>query len=63
MPCRYCHRRGYGSEVNGIDESAAKTIPGYIGAIEINDPSQTIQGHVVVAAETMAAVLKAAKGG
>ena len=51
----------YGSRVNGIDESAAKTIPGYIGAIEINDPSQTIQGHVVVAAETMAAVLKAAK--
>ena len=51
----------YGSTVNGIDESAAKTIPGYIGAIEINDPSQTVQGHVVVAAETMAAVLKAAK--
>ena len=51
----------YGSKVNGIDESAAKTIPGYIGAIEINDPSQTVQGHVVVAAETMAAVLKAAK--
>jgi len=51
----------YGSKVNGIDESAAKTIPGYIGAIEINDPSQTIQGHVVVAAETMAAVLKAVK--
>ena len=51
----------YGSKVNGIDESAAKTIPGYIGAIEINDPSQTVQGHVVVAAETMASVLKAAK--
>ena len=51
----------YGSKVNGIDESAAKTIPGYIGAIEINDPSQTVQGHVVVAAETMAAVLKAAR--
>ncbi len=51
----------YGSKVNGIDESAAKTIPGYIGAIEINDPSKTVQGHVVVAAETMAAVLKAAR--
>ena len=51
----------YGSKVNGIDESAAKTILGYIGAIEINDPSQTVQGHVVVAAETMAAVLKAAR--
>ncbi len=51
----------YGSKVNGIDESTAKTIPGYIGAIEINDPSQTVQGHVVVAAETMASVLKAAK--
>ena len=51
----------YGSKVKAIDESAAKTIPGYIGAIEINDPSQTVQGHVVVAAETMAAALKAAK--
>ncbi len=51
----------YGSKVNGIDESAAKTILGYIGAIEINDPSQTVQGHVVVAAETMAAVLKAVR--
>ena len=51
----------YGSKVKAIDESAAKTIPGYIGAIEINDPSQTVQGHVVVAAETMSAALKAVK--
>ena len=51
----------HGSKVKAIDESAAKTIPGYIGAIEINDPSQTVQGHVVVAAETMSAALKAVK--
>ncbi|MEC8003115.1 MAG: molybdopterin cofactor-binding domain-containing protein, partial [Pseudomonadota bacterium] len=51
----------YGSTVNAIDESAAKTIPGYIGAIPINDPSQTVQGCVVVAAETLPAAMKAAK--
>ncbi len=51
----------YGSTVNAIDESAAKTIPGYIGAIAINDPSQTVQGCVVVAAETLPAAIKAVK--
>ena len=51
----------YGSTVNAIDDSAAKTIPGYIGAIAINDPSQTVQGCVVVAAETLPAAMKAAK--
>jgi hypothetical protein len=44
-----------------IDERAAKSIDGYIGAIEIKDPSQTVQACVVVAAETMPAALKAAK--
>ena len=51
----------YGSTVNAVDDSAAKTIPGYIGAIAINDPSQTVQGCVVVAAETLPAAMKAAK--
>mgnify|MGYP002793058429 FL=1 len=51
----------YGSTVLSIDESAAKTIDGYIGALRINDPSETVQGCVVVAAETMPAVLKAVK--
>ena len=51
----------YGSTVNSIDDSAAKAIPGYIGAIPINDPSNTVQGCVVVAAETLPAAMKAAK--
>ncbi|MDB2313678.1 molybdopterin-dependent oxidoreductase [Luminiphilus sp.] len=51
----------YGSSVVAIDDSAAKSIAGYIGAVQINDPTQTVQGCVVVAAETMPAALKAAK--
>ena len=51
----------YGSQVVQIDERAAKSIDGYIGAIEIKDPSQTVQACVVLAAETMPAALKAAK--
>ena len=51
----------YGSAVNSIDDSAAKSIPGYVGAITINDPSNTVQGCVVVAAETLPAAMKAAK--
>ncbi|MDG1655043.1 MAG: molybdopterin-dependent oxidoreductase, partial [Luminiphilus sp.] len=51
----------YGSQVVAIDDSAAKSIAGYIGAVQINDPSQTVQACVVVAAETMPAALKAAK--
>ena len=51
----------YGSKVLSIDESAAQSIDGYIGAMEIKDPSQTVQACVVVAAETMPAAMKAAK--
>ena len=50
-----------GSKVNAIDESAEKTIPDCIGAIPINDPSQTIQGCAVVAAKTLPAAMKFAK--
>ena len=51
----------YGSRIMAIDDAAAKSIAGYIGAVQINDPTQTVQGCVVVAAETMPAALKAAK--
>lgn len=51
----------YGSKVLNIDESAAQSIDGYIGAMEIKDPSQTVQACVVVAAETMPAAMKASK--
>ena len=51
----------YGSAVRGIDESAAESLPGYIGAVLIEDPTSTLQGWVVVAAETMPVALKAAR--
>ena len=51
----------YGAQVRGIDESAAESLPGYLGAVLIEDPTSTLQGWVVVAAETMPVALKAAK--
>ena len=51
----------YGSTVLSIDESAAKTIDGYIVSLRITDPSATVQGCVGVASATMPAVLKAVK--
>jgi CO/xanthine dehydrogenase Mo-binding subunit len=51
----------YGSKVLGIDESAATSLPGYLGALPIEDPTDTLQGWVVVAAETMPIALKAAR--
>ena len=54
-------RTRYGSTVNAIDESVAKVISGYISAIPVNDPSQTVHGCVTVAAETLPAAIKATK--
>ena len=51
----------YGAQVRGIDESAAESLPGYLGAVLIQDPTSTLQGWVVVAAETMPVALKAAR--
>jgi isoquinoline 1-oxidoreductase beta subunit len=51
----------YGAQVRGIDESAAESLPGYLGAVLIEDPTSTLQGWVVVAAETMPVALKAAR--
>lgn len=51
----------YGSAVRGIDESVAESLPGYIGAVLIEDPTSTLEGWVVVAAETMPIALKAAR--
>ena len=51
----------YGAQVRGIDESAAESLPGYLGVVRIEDPTSTLQGWVVVAAETMPVALKAAK--
>ena len=51
----------YGAQVRGIDESAAESLPGYLGAVLIEDPTSTLQGWVVVAAEIMPVALKAAR--
>ena len=51
----------YGATALGIDESAAESLPGYLGAVLIEDPTSTLQGWVVVAAETMPVALKAAQ--
>ena len=51
----------YGSKVLGIDETAATSLPGYLGALPVEDPTDTLEGWVVVAAETMPIALKAAR--
>ncbi len=50
----------YGSTVNGVDDSAAKEIPGYLRAIELEDPSGTCQGWVMAIAESYDAARRAA---
>jgi len=50
----------YGSSIRSIDDSAAKDIPGYLQTLEINDPSEVIQGWAVVVADNFPAAMKAA---
>ena len=50
----------YGSRIQSIDDSAAKSIPGYLQTVTINDPSETIQGWALVIAEDFPAAIKAA---
>ncbi|MDH5454112.1 MAG: molybdopterin-dependent oxidoreductase, partial [Paracoccaceae bacterium] len=50
----------YGSSIRSIDDSAAKDIRGYLQTLEINDPSELIQGWAVVVAEDFPAAMKAA---
>lgn len=49
----------YGSTIESIDDSAAKNIPGYITTLEINDPSEYVQGMALVIAESFPAAVKA----
>ncbi len=51
----------YGSTVVGIDDTQAKSVPGYRQAIEIQDPSGTCQGWVAVIADSFTAASKAAE--
>ena len=50
----------YGSSVRAVDDSAAQAIAGYQGYEVIRDPSNTLQGWVVVLAEQFWAAKKAA---
>lgn len=50
----------YGSGINGIDDSAARDIPGYLQTMEIPDSSDFVQGWALVIAENFPAAMKAA---
>ena len=50
----------YGSTIRSIDDSAAKDIRGYLQTLEINDPSEVIQGWAVVIADNFPSAMKAA---
>ena len=49
----------FGSSVASWDDTAAKEVPGYIQTVEINDPTDTCQGWLVVVAESWTAASKA----
>ena len=51
----------YGATVNGIDDSAARSVPGYLRTIALEDPSGTVPGWAVVLAETRPAALAASE--
>ena len=51
----------YGSVVVSVDDSEAKALPGYIDAVEVQDPTGTIQGWVVVVAEQLPIAMQAAR--
>ncbi|MFQ3200010.1 MAG: isoquinoline 1-oxidoreductase beta subunit [Zhongshania sp.] len=51
----------YKASINSIDDSAAKTIPGYIKTIELNDPSATVSGWAVVIADSFYSADQAAQ--
>ena len=49
-----------GSKVISIDDSAAKSVRGYLRSIALEDPSNTVPGWVMVYADSTAAAIKAA---
>jgi CO/xanthine dehydrogenase Mo-binding subunit len=50
----------YGSTINGVDDSAAKSIEGYLGYQVLNDPSGTLQGVLTVLADSQWGAIRAA---
>ncbi len=50
----------YGSSINSIDDSQAREIPGYIQTLQLEDPSQILQGWALVIADSFPGAMKAA---
>jgi isoquinoline 1-oxidoreductase beta subunit len=50
----------YGSTVRSIDDSAAKSVKGYIQSLALDDPSGTAPGWVMVFADSYPAAIRAA---
>ena len=50
----------YGSKVRSVDDSEARKIKGYVRYLLIDDPSEVVQGWVVVLASTYTAAIRAA---
>jgi isoquinoline 1-oxidoreductase subunit beta len=51
----------YGARVIGVDDAEARKIPGFLQAISLEDPTESVSGFVVCVAETYAAADQAAK--
>ena len=50
----------YGCVIRSVDDSAARSVPGYLRTVTIEDPSNTCQGWLAVVADSYYAALKAA---
>ncbi|MDX1499179.1 MAG: molybdopterin cofactor-binding domain-containing protein [Woeseiaceae bacterium] len=50
----------YGSTIRAIDDSAAKEIPGYQQTLQLDDPSEVLQGWAVVIADDYPSAMRAA---
>lgn len=51
----------YGSTIASIDDAEANDIPGYLQTLQINDPSNVIQGWALVIAENFPSAMKASQ--
>jgi isoquinoline 1-oxidoreductase beta subunit len=50
----------YGAKVTSVDDSEAKKVPGFIQAVVVEDPTNTVTGWVVAVAKTYPEAIKAA---
>jgi isoquinoline 1-oxidoreductase subunit beta len=50
----------YGARVRSVDDGAAKKIKGYIQSLVLADPSNTVEGWVIVCADSYPAAIRAA---